>query len=180
MKNLVTRLLITVMPLVLSGIDSSMAAETRDHEIQVTGGLFMADGTAATGTAQLDIEYGWMFAQNWQGGIRLMASYELNDPIEDIWTASTTGFINYIFWANDPNHKWKPFVGGILGMGYSDVDNQGIVGPAFGLRYDFNDAVSFIAQYHYERYFSELKAGAETTDMNSGNSVMTMGLGYRW
>ena len=113
-------------------------------------------------------------------GVRLLANYELNDPIEDIWTASTSGYFSYYFWGDEPDKKWQPFAGAFLGMGYSDVDNTGVAGPMVGLKYYVTDGSYLVAQYQYEAYFAELKTGAETTDFNTGNHVLTMGMGFRW
>ena len=158
----------------------SAAAGDKKHEIQVTGGLFFVNGDAATGTAQLELAYSYMLRPKWQVGIRGLASYELNDPIEDVWIGSTTAHVNFYPLGGSPDIKWQPFLGGFIGMGYSDVDNAWVAGPIAGLKYNFNDSIFAVVQYRYEDYFKRLKAGAETNDYNSANNVMTVGMGFRW
>ena len=53
----------------------SVWAVDKKHEIQVTGGLFFVNGDAATGTAQLDLAYSYMWRPKWQIGVRGLASY---------------------------------------------------------------------------------------------------------
>lgn len=158
----------------------TVSATEKKHEIQVTGGLFFVNGDAATGTAQLELAYSYMWRPGWQVGIRGLASYELNDPIEDVWVASTTAHVNFYPRGGNPNARWQPFIGGFIGMGYSDVDNAWVAGPTAGLKYDINDSIFAVIQYRYEDYFKKLKAGAETTDFDTANNVLTVGMGYRW
>ena len=172
-------LLIGSLLLMLMTPVSAFALEN-PQELQFSGGFFLARGDAATGTAQLQISYGYYFTPNWQLGIRLLASYSLNDPIEDVRTASTTGYFNYYFWADRPDQKLQPFVGAFIGMAYSDVDTAGTAGPTVGLKYYVSDRTYLVGQYQYEAYFSELKAGAETNDFDTGNHAVTMGMGFRW
>ena len=158
----------------------SASAADKKHEIQVTGGLFFVNGDAATGSAQLELAYSYMWRPKWQVGVRGLASYELNDPIEDVWIASTTAHVNFYPLGSNPDRKWQPFIGGFVGMGYSDVDNAWVVGPIAGLKYNINDSLFAVMQYRYEDYLKPLKAGAETTDFNSANNVLTLGMGFRW
>ena len=161
-------------------IGTAQAADTGEKNIQVTGGFFMSQGDAQTGTAQLEVAWGYRLAPRWQAGLRLMASYGMNDPIEDVWTGSTTGYVNYFPLGNDPNQRWQPFLGTFLGYGWSDVDNELTFGPTAGLQYDVSKSTYLVFQYHYESYIKRLDAGAETNNFDDGNHVMTMGFGYRW
>lgn len=178
-KSVKTGFLIAVLHLAL--MSSVYASDAKNpNEFQFTGGFFLAKGGAATGTAQLQINYGYYLRPKWQVGVRLLASYELNDPIEDVWTASTSGYFSYYPFGDRPDQKWQPFAGALLGMGYSDVDNTGVAGPLVGLKYYLSETTYLVGEYQYEVYFAELKAGAETTDFNSSNHALTMGMGFRW
>ena len=155
-------------------------AEQGDRELQISGGFHFVQGDASTGTAQGEIAYGYMWTDVWQIGVRQLASYELNDPIEDVWTGSTTLFANYYFWADEPEKQLQPFLGAFLGLGYSDVDVTGTAGPALGAKYNLSDDAFLLGQYHWEKYFKDLKAGSETTDYDTSNHVFTVGFGFRW
>ena len=180
MKNPCTKLVIASISLVIMYISPVQAAETGVQDIQVSGGFFMSRGDAATGTADLEIAYGYMLSPKWQAGARLLASYALNDPIEDVWTASTSGFINYYPWGDNHDQRLQPFVGTFLGMSFSDVDNTWSGGPTVGVKYDITDATYAVVQWRYEAYVRKLDAGDETTDFERGNHILTLGLGLRW
>lgn len=139
--------------------------------------MFMAQGDASTGTAQVDASYGHYLSPQWQAGVRQLFSYTFNEEAvaEDVWTGSTTGFVNHYFRSSRP---LQPFLGAFLGLAYSDVDITGTAGPAFGARYFVNDRLSIIGQYRYEAFFKRLDTGAETEDFQDGNHVLTLGLNY--
>lgn len=179
MKRLTTRIIFSIVTLVFINPGIVSAAE-KDQEIQVTGGVFFVNGDAATGSAQFNLEYGYMWRPKWQIGVSGLASYELNDPIEDVWVASTTAQVKFYPLGGNPDLKWQPFVGGFIGMGYSDVDNAWVAGPVAGLKYNINDSIFAVIQYRYEDYFKRLKAGSETNDFDSSNNVLTLGMGFRW
>lgn len=179
MKRLTIKIIFSIVTVIFINPGFVSAAE-KDQEIQVTGGVSFVNGDAATGTAQLNLEYGYMWRPKWQVGISGLASYEMNDPIEDVWVASTTAQVKFYPLGGNPDARWQPFVGGFIGMGYTDVDNAWVAGPVAGIKYNINDSIFAVVQYRYEDYFKRLKAGAETTDFNSSNNVLTMGLGFRW
>lgn len=169
-----------IMILCMFMLPEIVSAEDGKQEIQVTGGLFFVNGDAATGTAQLAIDYGYMWRPKWQIGFSGLASYGMNDPIEDVWVASTTAHIKFYPFGGNPDSRWQPFIGGFFGMGYSDVDNTWVAGPVAGVKYNINDSLFAVMQYRYEDYFRRLKAGSETTDFDSSNNVLTVGMGFRW
>ena len=180
MKTPCTKIISAIISLAFLYLSPGQSAETGDREIQIGGGFFLAQGDAATGTAQFEAAYSYMWTPNWQVGARQLASYGMNDPIEDVWTGSTTGFINYYPWGGNPDRQLQPFLGTFLGLGYSDVDVSGTAGPTIGLKFDISDAAFFVTQYRYEAFFTELDAGGETDDFDNGNHIFTMGLGLRW
>jgi hypothetical protein len=171
------RYLIIVMILMMSG---HIEADEYFHELQFSGGAQLAQGDANTGTAEGEIAYGYSLTQNWQVGIRQLLSYGLNDPAEDVWTGSTSGFVKYYFTSDDPDKRLQYFTGILLGLSYSDVDATGSSGPMAGFRYFISDETFLLMQYQYEYYFDKLDAGAETDDFNTGNHYITIGLGRRW
>jgi hypothetical protein len=180
MKVPAIKIIPVVLSLLLPVSGPVQAVETGDREIQIGGGFFMAQGDAATGTAQLELAYGYWWTPQWQIGIRQLASYELNDPLEDIWTGSTTVFANFYPWSAGRGQRFQPYIGTFLGPSYSDVDVTGTVGPTAGVRVDISDSAFFTAQYRYELLFRELDTGGETDDFNDGNHIMTMGVGFHW
>jgi hypothetical protein len=107
-------------------------------------------------------------------------SYAINDPQEDVWTGSTTATLNYYPWSEDNQRRWQPFFGVFAGLGYSDVDATGAVGPTLGLKYFLNDRTFVGGQWHYEFYTDSLDAGDETTDFEDSNMSLTISIGIKW
>ena len=102
-----------------------------DHEIQISGGAFYAQGND-TGTAQGELSYGYYWTPAWQAGISQSLSYSINNDTEDVWTGSTLPFVNYHFRKATNDRRFQPFIGAVLGVGYSDVDVTGTVVAAEG------------------------------------------------
>lgn len=172
------RLMLFIILLYASG---AAAAPTQgEHMMHLGGGVVMNQGDADTGTAQGEFAYGYMLFPRWEIGFRQLASYSLNDPVEDVWTASTTATVNYYPWSEDKATRFQPFVGGFAGIGYSDVDITGAVGPAVGFKYFMHNNMFFAAQWRYEFYTDHLEAGDETTDYDNGNMMFTLGFGFKW
>ncbi|MCP5143485.1 MAG: hypothetical protein H6978_01535 [Gammaproteobacteria bacterium] len=151
-----------------------------DREFQITGGFFLSHGDAWTGTAQGDLTYSLYASETLEYGGRQLVSYSINDPQEDVWTGSTTGFVNYYPWSANSESKWRTYVGLFAGAAYSDVDITGTAGPAIGFKYYFRDDVYFTTQYRVEVYFDNLDAGEETTDFQDANHVLTFGVGFKF
>ena len=150
-----------------------------DHEAQLAGGAFYAQGND-TGTAQGDISYGYYWTPAWQIGISQALSYSINNDTEDVWTGSTLPFVNYHFRGATTDRRFQPFVGAFLGIGYSDVDLTGSVGPQLGAKYFISDQIFVSARYRYEFYFDDLDMGAETDDFSDGNHAILLGFGFVW
>lgn len=173
------KLYFTILLLVLFDCAFGFSLDN-DQEFQFSGGFFLAEGDASTGTAQAEVAYGYYLTPKWQTGARFLFSYALNDPAEDVWTGSTTGFLNYYWRGDQADQKLQPFVGAFLGLGYTDVDVNGAAGPIIGSKYFVTDEIALMIQYRYEFYFDSLDAGAETEDFDEGNHVLTLGIGYHW
>jgi len=162
-------------------VTAAAAAPTAgEHMLQLGGGVFMHQGSADTGTAQGEFNYSYMFAPHWSVGFQQLASYSLNDPIEDVWTGSTAATIDYYPWSQNRDVRLQPFIGAFAGIGYSDVDLTGAVGPTVGARYFMSDNLFFSGQWHYLFYTHKLDAGNETTDRDSGTMSFTVGIGFTW
>jgi hypothetical protein len=178
-----TRAVLWIGAAILSSAAAPLAvaqSAAGDQELQITAGIFMAEGDAATGTVSGEVSYGYFLGPRAEVGARQLFSYSRNDPIEDVWTGSTTIFINYHPWMEQPGRKLQPFIGAFAGAGYSDVDITGTAGPAGGLKYFFSERLFFAAQYRFEYYFDSLDAGEETANFNDGNHVFTLGMGFLW
>lgn len=172
--------LIATLLFIIAGIPAYGTPTAGQHMLQLSGGVFMAQGDADTGTAQFELAYGYMLFPRWEIGARQLASYSLNDPVEDVWTGSTTAMVNFYPLSENRNWRLQPFIGGFGGVGYSDVDLTGVAGPSVGVKYFFNDLAYFTLQWRYELYMRQLDAGNETTFRNDANMVFTLGIGLKW
>lgn len=166
---------VLLTPLVAKG-----AQAEGDKEFQISGGFFQNQGDASTGAATGLASLGYYISPNWQIGVQQLGSYSLNDDIEDVWTGSTTAFVNHYFWVDKDEGRLQPFLGVFAGLAYSDVDLTGTAGPALGVRYFVNDTTFLVTQYRYEFYFGELDAGDETDDFTDGTHTLTVGFGVIW
>jgi hypothetical protein len=165
----------------LLGARAGFAEQLLDaSELQISGSVMAVEGDAKTGTVTGDIAYGRYISPKWEIGARQMLGYSINDPFEDVWVGSTTAFFNYHPWAEVPGKRLQPFIGAFAGLGYSDVDFTGTIGPIFGLKYFFDSSTFFLVQYRYEYYLEELDAGDETDDFDTGNHAVSMGVGFKW
>jgi len=70
MKTPCTKIISAIISLAFLYLSPGQSAETGDREIQIGGGFFLAQGDAATGTAQFEAAYSYMWTPNWQVGAR--------------------------------------------------------------------------------------------------------------
>jgi hypothetical protein len=175
----------------LSLVSAARAAEFAqgDQEIQVSAGLFTANGSD-TGTANGELSWGKFMTDQWQYGVLQSINYEFIERADDIWTASTVGFINYHF--RTEHEKFKPFAGAFIGAVYNEDDAEGTIGPALGFKYFLSDNTYLVTRYRFEWFFDDLDLGdidridEEIGDVfeedvrSDGNHVLTLGFGYRF
>jgi hypothetical protein len=144
------------------------------NEIEIAGGLFHAQGSD-TGALNLDLAYGYYLTPGWELGLRQALNYNFLDHERDVWTATTTPFINYNFRLTD---RILPFLGGFIGLVWNDRDVTGAVGPNAGVKIFLSDQVYFTTRYRYEIFFNKIKAIGD--NKSEGNHVVNFGLGFVW
>jgi hypothetical protein len=148
--------------------------QTGDHEIEAAGGLFHQQG-ADTGALNLDLSYGYYLTPGWELGLRQSLNYNFIDDGSDVWTATTTPFLNYNFRLTP---RILPFLGGFIGVVWNDRDVTGTVGPNAGVKIFLADQVYFTARYRYEIFFNKIEAIGDNE--SDGNHVVNFGLGFVW
>jgi hypothetical protein len=144
-----------------------------DHEIQISGGAFHAQGSDL-GSFNIDLSYGYFLTPGWELGLRHAYNYVFNDKGSDVWNMSTTPFILYNF----PLGIFVPYLGGSIGAAYNDRDITGVIGPNAGLKVFFNSQTFLNVGYRYEYFFSDFEGINDNS--NTGNHIGTIGIGFVW
>jgi hypothetical protein len=164
-----------VFVLVLLASSAVTAAPQRGaHELQVSGGLFHSEGSDE-GNFNADLSWGYYLTPGWQFGLRQALNYNFIDDERDIWTATTSPFLNYNFRVTD---IIVPYLGGFLGLVWNDRDATGTIGPQVGVKFFVHESTFLNLGYRYEFFFDRI----DTIDDNStrGNHVFNIGVGFTW
>jgi len=155
----------------------STAEAQGDKDIMLSGGFFHSQGSE-TGTATLDLAFGYYTSECFEIGIRQTLNYIFIDDEDDVWSASTHPFINYYFTGMSKD-TFRPFIGAFAGAVYNEDDATGSIGPAAGFKSFMGENAYLLCQYRYEWYFNDLEV-ADVTDTSDGNHVVTLGIGFQW
>jgi hypothetical protein len=164
-----------VFALVLLASSVVTAAPQRGaHELQVSGGFFHSEGSDV-GSFNADLSWGYYLTPGWQFGLRQALNYNFIDDERDIWTATTSPFLNYNFRVTD---IIVPYLGGFLGLVWNDRDATGTIGPQVGVKFFVHESTFLNLGYRYEFFFDRI----DTIDDNStrGNHVFNIGVGFTW
>lgn len=141
---------------------------------------FTLAGTGASdknfdhGSVGLSVSYGQYFTDRWLIAIRQSINYA-DLPGDNNWNGSTRISADYHF----GDGPLKFFLGGRLGGIYGDgVDETGIAGPAFGIKYYVKPETFLFAEAEYQFFFDS------TDDVNSnfddGSFVHSFGVGFNF
>ena len=165
---------VLVLSLAMTGERTSYGAPVGgDHEIEVAGGFFHAQGTD-TGSFNADVAYGYYLTPGWEIGFRQALNYNFVDDGRDAWLATTTPFIIYNFNLG----RFVPFLGVAAGVVWNDRDVTGTLGPQGGVKIFLSDQTYLGLRYRYEWFFNSLRRVGN--DADHGNHVGTIGIGFVW
>jgi hypothetical protein len=145
-----------------------------DHEVEIAGGFFHAQGSDA-GSLNVDLQLGHYLSPGWEIGFRQAVNYNFIDDARDQWIATTTPFLAYNFHFNE---HVIPFVSVAAGAAWNDQDATGTLGPGAGLKIFLSDQTFLGLRYRYEWFFSKFKRIDNNADQ--GNHVGTIGIGFVW
>jgi hypothetical protein len=160
--------------LVLGGTSTSYAQPAaNDKEIEVSGGLFHAEGSDS-GALNVDLSFGYYYTPGWQVGLRQAVNYTFVDDGPDAWVATTAPFLNYHFRFGNI----VPFLGAFIGLAWNDRDATGLLGPQGGVKFFLNEQTYLGLRYRYEWFFNSLRRVGRNAD--DGNHVFNLGVGFVW
>lgn len=116
-----------------------------DWEITIAGSGTSDDSFDETALS-VGFSVGYFFNDNLEAGVRQTVSFADTESAGSDFAASTTGFLDYHFDADE----WQPFIGAFIGYAYGDgVEEDGVYGPEGGVKYFVNSTtfVAFTVQY---------------------------------
>jgi hypothetical protein len=155
-------------------INVSAAPRQGASELQVSGGLFHADGSDV-GDLNLDLSYGVYLSPGWQIGFRQALNYQFVEDASDAWLATTAPFVNYHFRVTD---IIVPYLGAFVGAAWNDRDVTGIVGPQGGIKFFVHEQAFLNLGYRYEWFWDKFRRIEDNSD--DGNHVFNIGIGFMW
>lgn len=166
--------------LVFTGVPAFAQPMANDREVQASGGFFHAQGSG-DGSVNGTVGFGYYLTNPaWQVGAQQGLSYQFIDHGPNVWTATTTPYVNYHFLNLFQNPGIVPYAGGFVGAVWNDEDITGTVGPTAGVKFFLSDQVFLVTQYRYEWFFDDLSLGGVGDNSSDGNHVGTIGLGFVW
>ena len=126
----------------------------------------------------LSADIGWFTSDNSVWGVRQSLNYadiDGEDLSDDYWNGSTRGYYDYHFLDN----RWRPFIGGSLGMVYGDgVKDSGFAGLEFGLKYYVLEKTYILARAEYQFFFDD--GGSAEDNWDDGAWAYVFGMGFNF
>jgi hypothetical protein len=175
MKKVFLSLVSCVLISFLAGaINVNAAPRQGASELQVSGGLFHAEGSDV-GNLNLDLSYGWYLSPGWQLGFRQAVNYNFIDDASDQWIATTAPFVNYHFRVTD---IIVPYLGAFIGAAWNDRDVTGTIGPQGGVKFFVHEQAFLNLGYRYEWFWNRFRRIEDESD--NGNHVFNIGIGFTW
>lgn len=141
---------------------------------------FLLAGTGASdkdfdhGSVGLAASYGQYVTDRWLISIRQGLNYA-DLAGDNAWNGSTRVGADYHF----GNGKLRPFLGARIGGVYgNNVNETGVAGPAFGLKYYAKPDTFIYAEAEYQFYFDD--ANEIDNNFNDGSFVHSIGIGFNF
>jgi hypothetical protein len=133
--------LFVILALLLVSRQVHAAPVAGDHEVEVAGGLFHAQGSDS-GSFNGELHLGHYLSPGWEIGFRQAVNYNFVDHGPDSWLATTTPFLFYNFHLGE---RLIPFLGIAAGAAWNDKDVTGTLGPNGGINFSKRSDVSGFA-----------------------------------
>ena len=182
----------SVLVVVVMLMTTAAQAEPRGNmtEMQLSAGFFHGQNSD-NGLVSGDVVLGRYLADpHWQLGLEQGLDWAIRDEQDDLWKATSLGFVAYHFGLTDRRDDRErdrdremrnpiiPFSGGVIGGVYNDDDGTGVLGPLAGIKWFVNETTFVLLKYRYEWYWSELDlSDGEESD---GSHVASLGIGFIW
>lgn len=145
-----------------------------DHEITLSG-TGNNDKNFDNGAIGLSGSWGQYLTDTWSWSIRQGLSYS-SVANNDAWNGSTRVGIDYNFM---PGERLRPFIGANIGAIYGDnVNDTGIAGPEFGLKYYVKPQTFVYLQTEYQFQFED--GGDIDNQFDDGSWAHTIGFGINY
>ena len=145
-----------------------------DHEITLAG-TGSNDKDFDNGSIGLSGSWGQYLTDTWSWSIRQGLNYS-SVANDDAWNGSTRVGLDYNFM---PGERLRPFVGANIGAIYGDnVNDTGIAGPEFGLKYYVKPQTFVYLQTEYQFQFED--ADEINNQFDDGSWAHTIGFGINY
>jgi len=146
-----------------------------DREVTLAG-TGSNDQDFDNGNFGISASYGQYITDTWQWSIRQSLNWAQVDDADDLWNGSTRVALDYNFM---PGDRLRPFLGANIGVIYGDgVNDTGIAGPEFGLKYYVKPETFVYLQTEYQFLFED--ADDIDDQFDDGSWAHTVGFGINF
>jgi hypothetical protein len=101
-------------------------------------------------------------------GVRQSVLWDFGSNVTDNSAGFSRAFIDF----QAPLGAFQPFIGGLIGAQYGDVDNKLIYGPEGGIKYWLNESTFMYGLFEWFAQQGEA--------FDNGNAAYTVGFGLNW
>lgn len=173
MKRIILISIFSLFSLSAVAQDGQWQRNVGDREVTLAG-TGASDKDFDHGNVGLAVSYGQYFTDRWLIGIRQGFNFADN-PGDNTWNGSTRLSADYHFGEG----QLKAFLGGRIGAVYGDdVNDTGIAGPAFGLKYYVKPETFLYAEAEYQFFFEDSDEIDDNFD--DGSFVHSFGVGFNF
>ncbi|MCK9274122.1 MAG: hypothetical protein M0P57_03435 [Syntrophales bacterium] len=176
---MVRKILFLVVGIVFfAGLSSANAQDwgfnPGDWEFTVQGSG-TSDDSVDNSVLSSEFSIGYFFTDNVELGLRQGIGFVDIEGSDDVWNASSRGFLDYHF----DLQRFQPFLGINFGYLYGDnINETWIAGPEGGIKYFMSDRAFLYALIEYNFTFEDVDEADEAFE--DGRFVYALGVGFSW
>ena len=124
-----------------------------------------------SGSFNVTGDIGYFFTNQLEIALRQSIGYtDFAGDDGSFWIGSTSVALDYHF----DMGRWQPYVGGVLGFAYGDLNDTGFGGPEGGVKYFVNSTTYIEGSVAYQWFFDS------GDDLDDGQFVYGLNIGFRW
>ena len=166
---------LTALPTASALAQPPVGPQAGDREITLSG-TGSNDKGFDNGSFGISASYGQYITDTWEWAIRQGFNWSQIEDADDQWNGSTRVALDYNFM---PGNRLRPFVGANIGAIYGDgVNETGIAGPEFGLKYYVKPETFVYLQTEYQFQFDDADEFDDRWD--DGSWAHTIGFGVNF
>ena len=156
--------------LLLMTAPASAQFQAGDWSLKLGGtGTNGQDFDSTTFNVQGDLSY--FLTNQFSVGLRQSIGYsDFSGDTDSFWIGSTAVAADFHF----DMGRWQPYVGGVLGFAYGDLNDTGFGGPEVGVKYFVNSTTFIDLSATYQWFFDS------DDDLDDGQFVYGLNIGFRW